>query len=136
MNGSLALHLAGLTAHVLTGVYWVGGALVLARFGPLTGGQRLRRSQLLAATFAMLLGVWLWLGHSGEWSRPQARAMMLAALAAVVAAGVQSGFGLRASRQLDGPDDAGARRRLRVIDGTAASLLVVALMAMVLAHRF
>lgn len=134
MSGSFALLLAAVAVHVLTGVFWTGSAFVLARFGPRTGGPRLRRVALLAATVSVLLGAWLWLGRGGGWTPPQARAMALGAIAAILAAGAQSGLGLRASRQLDGPDGAAAGRRLVVIDWITAVLMAIALLAMVLAR--
>ena len=134
MSGPLALLLIAVAVHVLTGVFWTGAAFVLARFGPATGGLRLRRVQLLAATVSVVVGAWLWIGRRGEWGEAQAQAMQLGAVAAVLAAAVQSAFGLSASRRLDGPADAAARRRLALIDRLAALLLGVALTAMVLAR--
>jgi hypothetical protein len=134
MSLPLVILLIGVALHVLTGVFWTGAAFVLARFGPSTGGLRLRRVQLLAATVSVAFGVWLWLGRRAEWGALQAEVMTLGAIAAILAAGVQSGLGLSASRQLDGPADAAARRRLRLIDWTAAVLLAIALTAMVLAR--
>jgi hypothetical protein len=134
MRGSLALLLIAVAVHVLTGVFWTGAAFVLARFGPATGGLRLRRVQLLAATLSVVVGAWLWIGRRGEWGELQAEAMQLGAVAAVLAAAVKSALGLGASRRLDGPDDAAARRRLMMIDRLAALLLGVAVTAMVLAR--
>jgi hypothetical protein len=134
MSGPLALLLIAVAVHVLTGVFWTGAAFVLARFGPSTGGLRLRRVQLLAATVSVVVGAWLWIGRRGEWGEAQAQAMQLGAVAAVLAAAVQSALGLGASRRLDGPDDAAARRRLVAVDRFAALLLAVALTAMVLAR--
>jgi hypothetical protein len=95
---------------------------------------RLRRVQLLAATVSVVVGAWLWFGRRGEWGEAQAQAMQLGAIAAILAAAVQSALGLGASRRLEGPDDAGARRRLVMVDRLAALLLAVALTAMVLAR--
>jgi hypothetical protein len=134
MSLRLLLFLAGVALHGVSGVYWTGAAFVLARFGPSTGGLRLRRSQLLAATAAVASGAWLWSGRWREWEAWQAKALTLGAIAAMLAVAVQVGIGLSASRRLEGPQDAAARRRLRLIDGTAAILLAIALCAMVLAR--
>lgn len=134
MSTAVALLLLGVALHVLFGVFWTGSTFVLARFGPEFGGLRLRRVQLLAATAAVLLGVWLWLGRRSEWGPIQAKAMMVGALAAFVAAGLQSALGLSAARQVGGPNTPAAIRRLRAVDWTAAVLLGVAVCAMVLAR--
>jgi hypothetical protein len=134
MTASYALQLTLMALHVITGGFWVGAAFVLARFGPHIGGVRLRRAQLLAASAALLIGVWLWVIVSRGWSRNQLWVMQFGALAAIIGAGVQSGLAMPVARRLEGPDGAAAERRLRVIDWAAAVLVGLALVAMVLAH--
>jgi hypothetical protein len=134
MRLRLALLLLAIALHVLTGVFWTGAAFVVARFGPATGGLRLRRAQLLAATASIAIGAALWVWRRSEWGQLQAQVMGLGALAAIVAAGVQSGLGLPAARRLEGLEGSAARGRLAVVDWLSALLLGLAVVSMTLAR--
>jgi len=74
--------------HVLSGVFWAGTTFVLARNGG-AGAAALFGPQMGAATLAVLTGMGLGrLLHHGAFG-PMEKALLLGALCAVAAAGVQ-----------------------------------------------
>jgi len=80
-----------LVLHVVPGVYWAGSTFVLAQARG-AGADRLFRSQMIAATVAVLAGIVLWgLLHAGP-NGPVERTLGIGAVCAVVAAGVQGGM--------------------------------------------
>ncbi|MGO4712939.1 hypothetical protein [Bradyrhizobium sp. 2TAF24] len=74
--------------HALSGVFWVGSTFTLARQGG-AGSEALFRPQMGAAVVAVLTGAGLWhLLHEAGFGSTE-KVLMLGALAAIAAAGVQ-----------------------------------------------
>src|SRR5262245_40029051 len=86
-----------LVLHVLSGVFWAGSTLTLARIGG-PAAENLLRPQLGCATMVVVTGVLLWsIPHGGGAPGRTEYILAIGALAAIAAAGVQA-LGLRAAR--------------------------------------
>jgi hypothetical protein len=124
-----------LVLHVLSGVFWAGSTFALARTG---GNQadRFFRSQMGAATVAIVTGAVLgFLLHRGT-PGIQEHLLGIGALCALVAAGIQ-GSGARAVRELSaaGAGDAfAASSRVATRQRIAAALLAFTVICMAAAR--
>jgi uncharacterized membrane protein len=120
-----------LSLHVLSSVFWAGSSFTLARTGGL-GGEKLFRPQMGAAVVAILSGGYLGHAvHEGAFGTAE-KILAAGALAALIAAGVQSAIGGRAIRSLHRgtADEAGARSRIATAQRIAAILLAVTAVCM------
>ncbi len=124
-----------LVLHVLSGVFWAGSTFALARTG---GNQadRFFRSQMGAATVAIVTGGVLgFLLHRGT-PGIQEHLLGIGALCALLAAGVQ-GSGARDVRELAAAgagDILRANSRVAIRQRTAAALLAVTVICMAAAR--
>jgi hypothetical protein len=125
-----------LSIHVLAAVFWAGTTFTLARTGGGLAGP-LFRPQMGAATLAVLSGAYLWFGlhHEGA-GGPIERVLELAALSALLAAGLQAVIVGRALAALGANrvDETAARSRLALGHRLAAVLLALAAIGMVTAR--
>jgi len=124
-----------LSLHVLSGVFWVGTTLALARTGGL-GGERLFRPQMGAAVVAFLTGGYLWhLLHPGVFGTAE-KVLATGAFTAVIAAGVQGALvGPTVRRLQRGALDAdNARARIALGQRIAAVLLSITVLCMAAAR--
>lgn len=123
--------------HVLPGIFWAGTTFVLARTGGVATEQ-LAYPQLGSAMLSMLAGLALWgLLHRGFGTFELV--LTVGVVAAIAAAGVQSGMGLPAIRRLKGASPAEAtalRNRIAQAQRTASMLLAVTVFCMVTARYF
>jgi hypothetical protein len=118
-----------LVLHVLSGVFWAGSTFTLARTGG-AGAEKLYRPQMGAAAVAILTGGVLWhLLHRGSPGNTE-YILALGALAAVVAAGIQGMWRLRAMRKLAAADHPGSA----IVQRIATALLAVAVICMAAAR--
>jgi hypothetical protein len=127
--------ITALSLHILAAVFWAGTSFTLARTGG-AGGEQLFRPQMGAAVIAVLTGGYLWhLAHDGAFG-PAEKVLMVGAVAALIAAGVQGAIGGRAIRSLrsGNADEAGARSRLAIAQRIAAALLAVTAVCMAAAR--
>ncbi len=124
-----------ISLHALAAVFWAGSTFVVAR-DPKFGAERLFRPQMGAAVVAVLTGAYLWrLLHEGGFG-PMEQVLLVGALCAIAAAGVQGALVGGASRRLRQGELAGpeAERRMALGERLAAALLAVALVCMVAAR--
>lgn len=124
-----------LSLHVLSGVFWVGTSLTLARTGGLAG-ERLFRPQMGAAVVAFVTGGYLWhLLHPGVFGAAE-KVLAAGVVAAVIAAGVQGALAGPAARHLRqgavGADN--ARARMALGQRIAAVLLSITVLCMAAAR--
>lgn len=125
-----------LVFHVVPGVFWAGSTFVLARSGGL-GAEQLAYPQLGAATVSMLAGLAVWGFLHGANFGTFEQVLALGVICAIAAAGVQSARGLPAIRRLrsaSGSEAASLRAHIAQAQRTAAGLLVVTLICMVIAR--
>jgi uncharacterized membrane protein len=120
-----------LALHVLSSVFWAGSSFTLARTGGVAA-EKLFRSQMGAATIAIVTGAYL--GHSvhgGSFGTSE-QLLGAGALAALVAAAVQAALGGRAihSLQHGTMEEAKARARISRAQRIAAGLLGLAALCM------
>lgn len=129
------LVIIALSLHVLAAVFWTGTSFTLARLSG-AGAERLFRPQMGAATVAVLTGAYLWSQlHAGGTGGAE-KVLMLGAVCAVIAAGVQGALvGSTAGALRRGsiqPEP--AARRMALAQRVAAPLLAVTLVCMVTAR--
>ena len=120
-----------LSLHILSSVFWAGTSFTLARTAGV-GGEQLYRPQMGAAVIAILSGGYLGhLVHSGGFGATE-QVLMVGALAALLAAGVQGAIGGRAIRSLHAgtADETSARSRIATAQRLAAALLAVTAVCM------
>lgn len=122
-----------LSLHLLAAVFWAGTTFALAGTGG-TGGERLFRPQMAAATVAVLAGAYLW----GELHPAGSSAMILGlgALCAIAAAGLQGAIGGKAIRELRKGElsETDARARITAGQRLASVLLAVTIVCMAAAR--
>jgi hypothetical protein len=121
--------------HILSGVFWAGSTLALARTGAASAGQ-LFRPQMGAAAMAGITGGVLWyLLHPSGFNTME-RVLALGSLVAVLAAGVQGALCGRSLRQLarNGEKDTQSKARVALGHRVAASLLVLTVICMAAAR--
>ncbi len=126
------VYIVTIALHVVTGVYWAGSAITLAR-APEIQAERFFSSQMGAAVVAVITGLLLWHFFHGSNFGP----MELGALSAVAAAGVQGAFIGSARRKLAGAsqgEQASLRTRMAKGQRIAAGLLVLTLVCMAIAR--
>jgi hypothetical protein len=124
-----------LSLHALAAVFWAGSTFVLAR-DPQLGAIELFRPQMGAAVVVVLTGGYLWhLLHEGGFG-PVEQVLMIGALCALVAAGVQGAMIGGARRRLAAGKiaEAEAIGRIALGERLAAALLAVTLICMVSAR--
>lgn len=118
--------------HVLTAVFWAGTTFGLARTSG-ASAERLFAPQMGAAAIAMLSGAYLWkLTHAGG-AGPAEQALIVGAVCAIAAAGVQGvlvGPVLRMLRTTAG-GDAMPQKRVALAYRISAALLAVTILTMV-----
>lgn len=120
-----------ISLHVLSGVFWAGTTLTLARTGGLAG-ERLFRPQMGASVVAFVTGGYLWsLLHPGVMGTAE-KVLALGVLCAVAAAGVQGAIGGPAVRRLkqNVGDSSEARSRIALAQRIAGVLLAVTVICM------
>jgi hypothetical protein len=117
--------------HVLPAVFWAGTTFALTRTAG-AGAERLVFPQAGAAAVTVIAGATLWgLTHRGVFG-VQEQVLAFGAAGAVMAAGLQ-GLSLPAVRRLATASEPGAaeiRRRIALIQRTAAGLLAIAVVCM------
>ena len=125
-----------LVLHVLSGVFWAGSTFTLARTGE-AGAEKLFRPQMGAAAVAVLTGGVLWhLLHRGSPGTTE-YILGVGALAAVVAAGIQSVWAGRAVRTLasaNQPEATRLRTRMAIAQRLAGALLAITVICMAAAR--
>jgi hypothetical protein len=121
-----------LVLHVLSGVFWAGTTIALARTGA-DQADRFFRPQMGAAVVAVATGGLLWhLLHEGSFGAGE-RMLAIGALCAFAAAGVQGVAGGPALRKLavaSATEAAGLRHRVAIGQRVAAALLMVTVICM------
>lgn len=130
------VYIVTIAFHVVTGVYWAGSAITLAR-APEIQAERFFSSQMGAAVVAVLTGLLLWHFFHGSNFGPMEQVLALGALSAVAAAGVQGAFIGSARRKLAGAsqgEQASLRTRMAKGQRIAAGLLVLTLVCMAIAR--
>ena len=124
--------------HVITGVFWAGTTITLAR-DPEIRIERFFRPQMGAAVIAFLTGILLWhFFHEGSFGSME-KVLGLGILTALAAAGVQGALVGSASRQLAGADAAQQpqlRAKMARGERIAAALLVITVLCMATAKLF
>src|SRR5262245_4373484 len=101
-----AVIIATIVFHVLSGVFWAGSTVTLARIGG-AGAEKLFRPQMGAATVAVMTGALLWhLLHAGTPGKTE-YILAVGAVSAILAAGVQGVGGFLAARRRTSADQAG-----------------------------
>jgi len=121
--------------HILSGVFWAGSTLALARTGAASADQ-LFRPQMGAGGVAVITGGVLWhLLHPSAFSTME-QVLALGALAAVLAAGVQGALCGRALRQLarNGEKDTQSKAQVALGHRIAAALLALTVICMAAAR--
>jgi hypothetical protein len=124
--------------HVITGVFWAGTTITLAR-DPDIRVERFFRPQMGAAGMVFLTGVLLWyFFHNGSFGSME-RVLALGILTALIAAGVQGALVGSASRQLAGGNAAmetQLRAKMTRGERIAGGLLVITVLCMAVARMF
>jgi hypothetical protein len=126
--------IVALVLHVLSGVFWAGTTFALAR----TGGNQADlffRAQMGAAAVAVMTGALLWfLLHHGSLGM-QGQILVIGALCALLAVGVQGMMGAPALRKLSAMGDSeGLRHRVARSQRIAAALLAITVTCMAAAR--
>jgi hypothetical protein len=121
--------------HILSGVFWAGSTLALARTGA-ASADRLFRPQMGAAAVGVITGGLLWhLLHPSGFNTME-QILALGSLAAVLAAGAQGALCGRALRQLarDGEKDTQSKVHVALGHRIAAALLALTVICMAAAR--
>jgi hypothetical protein len=125
-----------LVLHVMSGVFWAGTTFALARTGGNQADQ-LFRPQMGAATVAVATGALLWfLLRSGDLGT-SGHILVIGAVSALFAAGVQGMMGGSALRQLSVAGESevpGLRHRVAKGQRVAAGLLAITVICMAAAR--
>jgi hypothetical protein len=130
------VYIVTIALHVVTGVYWAGSTITLAR-APEIQAEKFFGSQMGAAVVAMLTGLLLWHFFHGPNFGPMEQVLALGALSAVAAAGVQGAFVGSARRKLasaNQSEQASLRTRMAKGQRIAAGLLVITVICMAIAR--
>jgi hypothetical protein len=120
-----------IAAHVLSGVFWAGSTFALARSGG-KGASLIFRSQMGAASLAVLSGAYLWAAfhrHSFSIADAILGAGIAAAVCALAVQALLVGRALRADATSPGP-----ARRVALGERVAAGLLILTVICMATAR--
>ena len=130
------VYIVVLGLHVLTGVFWAGTTITLARV-PEIKAEKFLPLQMRAVGIVMVTGALLWYFFHGAYFGSMEITLAIGIVAAFAAAGVLSAVVRPAARKLAGVD-AGeeARLRVRMAKGQriAAGLLVLTVICMGIAR--
>ena len=130
------VYIVVLGLHVLTGVFWAGTTITLARL-PEIKAEKFLPLQMRAAGIVMVTGVLLWYFFHGAYFGSMEITLAIGIVTAFAAAGVLSALVRTAARKLAGADTGEeARIRARMAKGQriAAGLLVVTVICMGIAR--
>jgi hypothetical protein len=122
--------------HVLTGVFFAGTTITLARI-PEIHAEKFFQPQMRAAGLAMLTGALLWYFFHGAYFGSMEIVLAIGIIATFAAAGVLGAFVGSARRKLAGADATEeARLRTQMAKGQriAAGLLVLTIVCMAIAR--
>jgi hypothetical protein len=132
------VYIVTLGLHVVTGVFWAGTTITLAR-DPEIRVERFFRPQMGAAVVVFLTGLLLWyFFHDGAFGSME-KVLALGILTALIAAGVQGALVGSASRQLASGNAAQEpllRAKMTRGERIAAGLLVITVLCMAVARLF
>jgi hypothetical protein len=119
--------------HVLSSVFWAGSTFALARTGGVLA-ERLFRSQMGAATVAVITGAALWhYLHEGSFGTSE-QILATGAACAIIAAGIQGISTGSTLRAVDPVNSAQALRSIAIGQRAAAVLLAITLICMSVAR--
>jgi hypothetical protein len=122
--------------HVLTGVFFAGTTITLARI-PEIPAEKFFQPQMRSAGIAMLTGALLWYFFHGAYFGSMEIVLAVGVVAAFAAAGVLGAFVGSARRKLAGADpgeEAQLRAQMAKGERIAAGLLVVTVICMAIAQ--
>jgi hypothetical protein len=124
--------------HVLTGVFWAGTTITLAR-DPEIRAERFFQPQMGSAGVVFITGLLLWyFFHNGAFGGME-MVLSIGIVCAIAAAGVLGAMVGSARRQLQGASavqEAALRARMSKGERIAAALLVVTVVCMAIARLF
>jgi hypothetical protein len=130
------VYIVALGLHVLSGVYWAGTTITLAR-APEIGAEKFFQSQMGSAGIAVLTGALLWYFFHGAYFGSMEIVLAIGIVAAFAAAGALGAFVGPARRKLS-VADASEQTRLRAQmakgERIAARLLVLTIVCMAVAR--